>query len=144
MQIFVLGTPLETAKELDVKRFNKQILECSQILKVIHGESYAWKNHPVVKMYSKHADYVEHYMNAFRKYREKDFEGAEAESELAVKCQPDFICGKLIVNMKKRLFTKDSKFYAKYAEYGPTEVNFYYVDGQWLAYWNGKRINIEF
>lgn len=32
MQIFIIGTPFETAKALDRKRLNKQIIECQQIL----------------------------------------------------------------------------------------------------------------
>ena len=32
MQVFIIGTPLETARVLDNKRLNKQIIECGQIL----------------------------------------------------------------------------------------------------------------
>lgn len=39
MQVFIIGTPFETAKSLDKKRLNKQIIECKQILKAIDGES---------------------------------------------------------------------------------------------------------
>ena len=30
MNVFIIGTPLETAKILDKRRFNKQIIECKQ------------------------------------------------------------------------------------------------------------------
>jgi hypothetical protein len=42
-----------SAKLLDSKRLNKQILECYQILKVLSGfsESGAWRNHPAVLMW---------------------------------------------------------------------------------------------
>ena len=36
---------------LDSKRLGKQRLETHQILKVLSGESEAWKNHPAVKMW---------------------------------------------------------------------------------------------
>jgi hypothetical protein len=38
MQVFIIGTPLETAKVLDNKRLNKQIIECGQILDAINGK----------------------------------------------------------------------------------------------------------
>lgn len=43
----------KTAKALDSKRLNKQILECYQILKVLsNNDPHAgWRNHPAVKMW---------------------------------------------------------------------------------------------
>lgn len=41
MQIFIVGSILETAKALDKRRLNKQIIECKQILAAIDGESTA-------------------------------------------------------------------------------------------------------
>ena len=32
MQVFIIGTPFETAESLDKKRLNKKIIECKQIL----------------------------------------------------------------------------------------------------------------
>ena len=44
MQVFIIGTPLETAMALDAKRLNKQTIEARQILKAIVGDSKAWAN----------------------------------------------------------------------------------------------------
>jgi hypothetical protein len=43
----------ETAKALDSKRLNKQILECYQILNVLSNDDphAGWRNHPAVKMW---------------------------------------------------------------------------------------------
>ena len=43
----------ETAKVLDSKRLNKQVLECYQILKVLSNPDprAGWRNHPAVKMW---------------------------------------------------------------------------------------------
>ena len=72
MQVFVpFQDPFECAKALDSRRFNKQILECKQILKAIRGESTAWANHPCVLMYKKHADWLQMYLNAFGKMLEE-------------------------------------------------------------------------
>ena len=70
MQVFVpFKNPFECAKALDTRRFNKQILECKQILKAIRGESTAWANHPCVLMYKDHADWLQMYLNAFECYK---------------------------------------------------------------------------
>ena len=37
MQIFIVGSPIETADTLDKRRLNKQIIECRQILAAING-----------------------------------------------------------------------------------------------------------
>ena len=54
MQVFIIGSAIETAMCLDKKRLNKQIIECRQILKTINGESKAWMNHPCTIQYKKH------------------------------------------------------------------------------------------
>ena len=43
----------KSAKALDNKRLNKQVLECYQILKVLHNPDphAGWRNHPAVKMW---------------------------------------------------------------------------------------------
>lgn len=41
----------ESAKVLDDKRLNKQIVEAYQILKAITLPDYGWQNHPVVNMW---------------------------------------------------------------------------------------------
>jgi hypothetical protein len=48
---------VNTARTLDNKRLNKQILECYQILKVMHNNDphAGWRNHPAVKMWRGHA-----------------------------------------------------------------------------------------
>lgn len=40
-----------TAECLDMRRLGKQRVECLQILKVLHGETKGWQNHPAVKMW---------------------------------------------------------------------------------------------
>ena len=42
---------LESVKDLDDRRLNKQIIECQQIMEVAIGRSSGYKNHPVVKYY---------------------------------------------------------------------------------------------
>ena len=48
MQVFIVGTPYETADVLDSKRLNKQIIENKQIMDAILGTGKGGFNHPVV------------------------------------------------------------------------------------------------
>jgi hypothetical protein len=42
--------------------------------------------------------------------------------------------------MKRRLYTKNPEHYAQWAHLGKSEENWYFVDGVWRKYVNGKRI----
>jgi hypothetical protein len=57
MQTFMPYKDYEkTARSLDNKRLNKQILECYQVLNVLSNPSptAGWRNHPAVKMWRGH------------------------------------------------------------------------------------------
>lgn len=71
MNIFVpFISLLENAKSLwkDKRRFNKQIIECNQIIKAIEGNK-AWRNHPITKMYELNKNWVELYRDCLVNYR---------------------------------------------------------------------------
>lgn len=52
MQTFLPFTDFAlSAKSLDSKRLNKQIVEAYQILKAITDPNYGWQNHPIVNMW---------------------------------------------------------------------------------------------
>lgn len=55
----------DTVQCLDKKRCWKQAVECRQILNVLEGRSEGWKNHPAVKMWAGHVDFLKTYYNAF-------------------------------------------------------------------------------
>jgi len=55
----------DTVQCLDKKRCWKQVVECKQILNVLEGRSEGWKNHPAVKMWTGHIDFLKVYYNAF-------------------------------------------------------------------------------
>ena len=76
MQVFLVGTIIETAEALDRRRLNKQIIEIRQILRAISGESKAWKNHPVVKMYSNNTEWLKEYLKCLEEYYFGNFEEA--------------------------------------------------------------------
>lgn len=154
MQVFVpYASPYQVAVCLDMRRLNKQIIECRQILAAIRGESNAWKDHPCVKMYRDHTEWLEYYMNCLecvREARNMHHEDADEGVELldlavewsvhANKNTPPFITEEFCEQHCRRLYTKNEKVYSQFKKYGTSYENWYFVDGELLRYANGKRI----
>lgn len=139
MQIFITGTPFDTARDLDPRRLNKQIIETDQIIKAITGFG-KWFNHPIVKMYKNHVNFLMLYLCCLEAYKNGDIVKALQFSDAAMNNKPDFIDENLITQMKRRLYTKDNNYYSQWKDLGTSDINFYYVDGNWLYYQNGKLI----
>lgn len=144
MQVFVVGSPLETAMALDKARLRKQIIECHQILAAIHGEGKGWFHHPVVLMYSEpnsvrwlqmYADILEGYLSGYTGLPELD-----KEAKLIT---PAFHTAEYLDQMKRRLFSKNPEYYKQWASLGESNENWYFVKGEWIKYVNGKRIKEE-
>lgn len=145
MQVFVIGTPFETAKALDKKRLNKQIIECQQILNTLEGANKAWKNHPCVLQYGLNytdREWLHNYLSCLMRYRSGYLWAAEHFSKIAEVYTPKFHTKEYFDQMKRRLYTKDPEFYKKWADLGKSEVNWYFVEGEWRYYLNGKRVEI--
>ena len=142
MQVFVIGTPLETAKCLDKKRLHKQIVECGQILAALEGKTTAWKNHPCVTQYRGHETWLRLYRAVLINYG-KDNAIAEKLNEQAVKLTPKFHGKDYLNQMKRRLYTKDKEHYWQFSEFGESHVNWYWDNNTktYLMYYNGKRIS---
>lgn len=147
MQVFVVGSPLETAMALDPKRIRSQIREAHIILNAIHGEGKGWIHHPVVLMYSEpnsvrwlsmYADILEGYLAGYT--------GLERADREAKAITPEFHTEKFLTQMKRRLFSKDPEHYKQWAELGTSEDNFYWSPTRraWLMYRNGKLLEIIF
>lgn len=155
MQVFTpYPDPIECAKALwnDKKRFNKQIIECQQILDAIDGKK-AWNNHPCTKMYKEHREWLmnyalclQEYRNYERYYRTDYYSSARSKGKAVLysikadKMRPPFLTEEFCNQHKRRLFTKAPDLYPKFAEFGTSEINWYYVDGELLKYKDGKRI----
>lgn len=138
MQIFIIGTPLETAIALDNRRLNKQIIECHQILNALNG-SNAWRNHPVVLQYRDYKDWLNLYTKVLEEYRGGSYVVAEMIDSVMV--SPPFHTEEFYNQMKRRLYTKDSNYYSQWADLGTSNENWYYVDGKMRKYVDGKRID---
>lgn len=150
MQVFIIGTPLETARALDRKRLNKQIIECQQILDALNGAK-AWSNHPCVLQYRGYEEWLNFYLDCLFYYRsylcEENWTKQESLilksqscSRFAMDLRPPFHTQEYFSQMKKRLYTKDKEHYKQWEWLGKSDENYYFVDGQWRIYENGKRI----
>lgn len=140
MQVFIIGSVLETAMNLDLKRFNKQIVETKQILKTLRKKSEAWKNHPCVLQYKDHVNYLAQYVSCLESYKRNDLALAKYFSDLADIIKPEFHTADYFDQMKRRLYTKDPIAYSRWSGLGKSDENWYYVNSSLVKYKNGKRI----
>lgn len=139
MQVFIVGSPLETAEALDAKRLNKQIIECLQILDALNG-AQAWSNHPCTLQYRGHEEWLVHYLSCLSSYKHQAIFHARVYSDLAGMCTPQFHTQEYFNQMKRRLYTKNKAHYKQWAYLGESQDNWYFVNGEWRKYINGKRI----
>lgn len=142
MQVFIIGTPFETAEALDIRRLNKQLIENQQIMNDILGDGKGWFNHPVVKSYKNHFQYLYHYHLCLFWYKRGDKPMARKMSEQAMAFKPNFHTQEYFNQMKRRLYTKSNNHYNQWAELGESDCNWYWSDDEnkFIKYINGKRI----
>ena len=142
MNVFIVGSPLETAKALDAKRLNKQIIETKQILDALFGESEAWNRHPATLQYDEFKQWLLVYRDCLLEYRRGDWKDAHKYSQLADSIRPPFHTEEFFNQMKRRLYTKDNNHYAQWAHLGESDCNWYWSprEQKIIKYVNGKRI----
>lgn len=139
MQVFIIGTPLETAEALSKRHLNNQINEASIILDALNGKK-AWSNHPCVLQYKGHERWLLNYMYCLIGYIQGDILFALNSNHNCQKLTPNFHTQEYLDQMKKRLYTKNKEYYSQWSYLGESEINMYFVDGEWRKYINGKRI----
>ena len=147
MQVFIVGTPLETAKALDNCRLNKQIIECQQILHALNGAK-ALSNHPCVLQYRGHEEWLNFYLDCLVYYQFALHEESWSKqdsfmlksqlcSRFAMDVRPPFHTQEYFNQMKKRLYTKDKEHYKQWANFGESYENWYWsqLENKWLKYY---------
>ena len=139
MQVFIVGSPLETAMALDGARLRKQIIEAQQILDALNGAK-AWSNHPAVLQYRGYKSWLMAYYECLYSYVRGKEQDAIVYSELSDAIRPDWHNEAFYTQHKRRLYTKDPEHYKQWANLGKSEENHYFVDGEWRKYVNGKRV----
>lgn len=140
MQVFIIGSPFETAEALDSKRLHKQIVEVRQIIQAILGKTDAWANHPCTRMYRGCLLWLRFYCACLDAYKQGYYDFSKDFSADADKHRPPFHTEDYFNQMKRRLYTKNNTHYHQWSHLGESDINWYYVDGAWLHYRNGKRI----
>lgn len=142
MQVFIVGSPLETAKAMagDTRRYNKQIIEVRQILDAINGKSVWRRDHPCVLQYRGYEEWLDDYKKCLEGYAMGDTIRASVYSILADGIRPDWHTQEYYAQMKRRLYTKNTEHYKQWADFGKSDENWYFVDGEWRKYVNGKRV----
>lgn len=141
MNVFIVGSPLETAMALDKLRLNKQIVETQQILDALNGKK-AWSHHPCTLQYEGYEQWLENYMSCLMWYRLGDIERAAINSEWCDLDRPPFHTEEFFAQMKRRLYTKDNNHYVEWADLGPSNENWYWSPSEQkiIKYVNGKRV----
>ena len=139
MQVFIVGSPLETARALDSRRLGKQIVECRQILDALNGAK-VWSNHPCVLQYRGYEGWLDDYKKCLEGYAMGDTVRAAVYNILADGIRPNWHTQDYYDQMKRRLYTKDPEHYKQWADLAKSDENWYFVDGEWRKYINGKRI----
>ena len=138
MQVFIVGSVWHTACVLDKRRFNKQRLECKQLLAAISGKSKAYVNHPCAIQYRQHVDWLKTYALCLEMYSVGIWEKARELSDKCESMRPDFHTNEYFNQMKRRLYTKDDMHYSQWRELGKSYENWYWIDNKWKVYHNGK------
>ena len=141
MQVFCpYASPLATAQCLDKKRLNRQIQEAKVILNAINGKGKGWFNHPVTKMYRNHSEWLENYRYCLESYNCGFLRVSKEYNKVAMPLTPPFLTEEFCNQHKRRLYTKNPEYYEEFAEYGTSEENWYYIEGEIVKYINGKKI----
>jgi hypothetical protein len=124
----------KTAKHLDRKRLIKQSVENLQILKSLaglYGETGAWRNHPAVKMWRGHEDFLFLYnesivkeilMRGYKNTTHIQFDEIYQDHFMGLESETPWWLGNEILHYshKGRLYEKDPDkyyFYSEFADY---------------------------
>lgn len=151
MQVFIVGSPLETARALSKRHLNNQINEAKIILDALNGAK-AWSNHPCVLQYRGYEEWIDAYRECLELWQNTQ-SGRISVYECALTMEdlcsilrwcdthrPKFHTQEYYDQMKRRLYTKDPEHYKQWADLGKSNENWYFVDGEWRKYVNGKRV----
>lgn len=145
MNVFIIGSPLETAAILDTRRLRKQIIECKQIMAALEGKTKFWRNHPCTIQYQDHPQWLMLYTQCLEAWIAGDLKRAiETSAKANAFWRPIFHTEPYFDSMRRRLYTKDPVHYAQWAQWGKSDVNWYWSPSEdtYIYYVNGKRVNI--
>ena len=126
MQVFIpYKDILQVVQEMscDKRRYNKQIVECNQILRAIKGETESWKNHPICNQYKNYIEWLEFYRDIFVIYRENNYElKSEKMNDFLlnkenIKSPPFLLNQDYLDSHKRRLYQKSPELYPQFKDF---------------------------
>lgn len=124
----------ESAKCLDNKRLNKQLVETQQILKALSNPLYGWQNHPAVKMWRGYEFMLCSYgISFYNEYKRRFNDKDHKSGEFILKFVNGLPCGHLPVpawlgneqfhaSHRSNLLRKDSVWYEKFNWSEPNDL----------------------
>ena len=141
MQVFIIGTPLETAMALSERHLNNQINEAGIILDALNGKK-AWSRHPAVLQYRGYEKWLRGYARVLESFvlgytQLADFLDFKAKQDTPKWHTPEYYD-----QMKRRLYTKNPEHYKQWEHLGRSDCNWYWSqeENRFIKYINGKRI----
>lgn len=121
MQIFLPYLTYDMcARVLDRQRLGKQRVECKQIMMAIDGETKAWANHPVVKMWKPYPQSLLRYAIAAcdewiaRGYRDNLRKWFRARQKRELILSPEWLTMHLASQYRGLLLYKDPEWYGQF------------------------------
>ena len=142
MQVFITSDSYtESAKVLDNRRLNKQIIECNQIYKALTGQSKGWANHCVTRLWENNIDGLMYF--AWCCYWELKFRGKNPCEPVTDKSTGDAVYPTYFMKidwwisaMRSHLLAKDSDHYSQFGWNVPAVSGYYAInkDGDWQKY----------
>jgi len=117
----------ESAKCLDNKRLQKQIVECKQIYLALILPEYGWKNHPAVKMWQRFEECLIQYALSCIEEWELRHKKIHVLNEYFSTCPflshlevPSWIGNpEFHLSHQSNLYRKDPEHYKQFADIGP-------------------------
>ena len=134
MNVFIpYADPFMVAETLDNKRRHKQTIECGWMMNLQNDRT---QKHPACMMWRPHHEYLKAYKACLENYRLGDMISAKQAANSAFKFIPDFLClESLLLQHRRRLYTKDTSYYAQFYSLGETFTNWYILiacDGHYI------------
>lgn len=116
MQTFLPYSDVElSAKCLDWRRLNKQRVESLQILNCLTGLKSGWSNHPAVKMWRGHEDFLKLYMNAcIAEWIRRGFKNTMKQMDVSTPIEPKWWGSKIHTTHRAALLSKNIEWYSQF------------------------------
>lgn len=150
MQTFLTYSDFfKSARHLDNKRLNKQLLECWQIYDTIVNNKKAWSNHPAVNMWRGYELGLLYYgLTHYTEWQIKFMEGKRGGSFLHKSGEliteelqrrkenknvilPDWIYDKrVLISHKSNLIRKNAEFYKPFWPNVPDNIPYFWPGGK--------------